>query len=262
MADALWRCSLRSAWSLPVNRMHALLGVTDKCIASYPGDFGQALVALDGRVGLLGADGARTIPFSELHLHRADTPEIETTLRRQGELITARHQGRRSRCPERACCRPCNRCRGSSNNGCAVAGCRLCSPCSDLPFSVAQVPTLLMLAEAGELSQKELVQGAVIEQPAMAQTLKRMEASDLVARHADPTDGRTRRFRLTPKAKSNLHKLTRSLAAGNDQALAGFSAEERALLIAMLHGVINNLTSERYPAAFTPVGRRRSRRTT
>jgi xanthine dehydrogenase YagS FAD-binding subunit len=71
-----------------VNRMHAVLGVTDKCIASYPGDFGQALVALDGQVQLLGADGARAIPFSHLHLQRADTPDIETTLR-PGELITA-----------------------------------------------------------------------------------------------------------------------------------------------------------------------------
>ena len=71
-----------------VNRMHAVLGVTDKCIASYPGDFGQALVALDGQVELLGADGARAIPFSQLHLQRADTPDVETTLR-PGELITA-----------------------------------------------------------------------------------------------------------------------------------------------------------------------------
>jgi xanthine dehydrogenase YagS FAD-binding subunit len=71
-----------------VNRMHAVLGVTDKCIASYPGDFGQALVALDGQLELLGVEGARTIPFSQLHLQRPDTPEIETTLR-PGELITA-----------------------------------------------------------------------------------------------------------------------------------------------------------------------------
>src|SRR5471030_843544 len=33
-----------------VNRMHAVLGVTDKCIASYPGDFAQVMVALDGQV--------------------------------------------------------------------------------------------------------------------------------------------------------------------------------------------------------------------
>ena len=71
-----------------VNRIHAVLGTTDKCIASYPGDFAQALIALDGEVETLGPDGARTIPFARLHLPRADTPEIETVLR-PGELFTA-----------------------------------------------------------------------------------------------------------------------------------------------------------------------------
>lgn len=71
-----------------VNRIHAVLGVTDKCIASYPGDFAQALIALDARVETLGPAGRRTIPFDQLHLHRADTPEIETILR-PGELIVA-----------------------------------------------------------------------------------------------------------------------------------------------------------------------------
>ena len=71
-----------------VNRIHAVLGVTDKCIASYPGDFAQAAIALDGRVEVLGPDGSRTIPFAELHRQEADRPEIETTLR-PGELITA-----------------------------------------------------------------------------------------------------------------------------------------------------------------------------
>ena len=71
-----------------VNRIHAVLGVTDKCIASYPGDFAQAMIALDGHVELLGPDGTRTIPFAQLHLQTADTPEVETTLR-PGELIAA-----------------------------------------------------------------------------------------------------------------------------------------------------------------------------
>ena len=71
-----------------VNRIHAVLGVTDRCIASYPGDFAQAMIALDGQVEVLGAEGARALPFAALHLQRADTPEIETTLR-PGELITA-----------------------------------------------------------------------------------------------------------------------------------------------------------------------------
>ena len=71
-----------------VNRIHAVLGTTDKCIASYPGDFAQAAIALDARVETLGPAGPRVIPFSSLHLPRADTPDIETTLQ-PGELITA-----------------------------------------------------------------------------------------------------------------------------------------------------------------------------
>ena len=71
-----------------VNRMHAVLGVTDKCISSYPGDFAQTLVALDGQLELLSVAGARVIPAAQLHPPRAENPHIETTLR-QGELITA-----------------------------------------------------------------------------------------------------------------------------------------------------------------------------
>ena len=71
-----------------MNRTHAVLGVTDRCIASYPGDFAQAAIALSAAVEILGPDGPRTIPFAELHLRRADTPHVETSLR-PGELITA-----------------------------------------------------------------------------------------------------------------------------------------------------------------------------
>ena len=69
-----------------LNRKHAILGVSDKCIAEYPGDFAQALVALGASVETQTAAGTRTIPFE--HLHRgSDTPDVETVLR-PGELIT------------------------------------------------------------------------------------------------------------------------------------------------------------------------------
>ena len=71
-----------------INRIHAVLGTSESCIASYPGDFAQVMIALDGQVELLGPSGARTLPFSQLHLRRADTPHIETSLQ-PGELITA-----------------------------------------------------------------------------------------------------------------------------------------------------------------------------
>ena len=70
-----------------VNRLHAVLGVSDHCIATYPGDFAQALVALDATVDLTGPSGPRVIRFEDLHRPPGDTPEIETTLR-PGELIT------------------------------------------------------------------------------------------------------------------------------------------------------------------------------
>jgi xanthine dehydrogenase YagS FAD-binding subunit len=71
-----------------INRMHAVLGGSDHCIATYPGDFGQALIALDAKVDLIGPDGARTIRFAKLHRQPGDTPDQETTLR-PGELIAS-----------------------------------------------------------------------------------------------------------------------------------------------------------------------------
>ena len=70
------------------NRAHAVLGTNDHCIASYPGDFAQALIALDAEVEIAGPRGSRTLPFSKLHRAPADTPHIETTLA-PGELIMA-----------------------------------------------------------------------------------------------------------------------------------------------------------------------------
>lgn len=73
-----------------VNRAHAVLGTSAHCIASYPGDFGQALIALDATVEIAGRKGTRTIPFAKLHRAPGSTPQVETTLA-PGELITAFH---------------------------------------------------------------------------------------------------------------------------------------------------------------------------
>jgi xanthine dehydrogenase YagS FAD-binding subunit len=71
-----------------VNRSHAILGVSDHCIATYPGDFAQALIALDASVEILGSSGAVTLPFAQLHREPGDTPHLETRLA-PGALITA-----------------------------------------------------------------------------------------------------------------------------------------------------------------------------
>jgi xanthine dehydrogenase YagS FAD-binding subunit len=71
-----------------VNRMHAVLGVSDHCIATYAGDFGQALIALDASVDLIGPDGGRTVAFADIHTAPGDTPDRESTLL-PGELIVS-----------------------------------------------------------------------------------------------------------------------------------------------------------------------------
>ncbi|WBL80382.1 xanthine dehydrogenase family protein subunit M [Bradyrhizobium xenonodulans] len=71
-----------------VNRMHAVLGISDQCIATYPGDFAQALIALDATVEIVGKSGARNMPFAQLHKAPGNTPDIETSLQ-PGELISA-----------------------------------------------------------------------------------------------------------------------------------------------------------------------------
>jgi xanthine dehydrogenase YagS FAD-binding subunit len=70
------------------NRGHAILGVSDKCIATHPSDMCVALAILDASVITQRADGTtRTIPFNDFHLLPGDTPEKETVLE-HGELIT------------------------------------------------------------------------------------------------------------------------------------------------------------------------------
>jgi len=70
------------------NRTHAVLGTSDQCIASYPGDFAQALIAFDATVEIAGPRGTRSIPFAALHRKPAHAPNIETLLL-PGEMLTA-----------------------------------------------------------------------------------------------------------------------------------------------------------------------------
>jgi len=71
-----------------LNRKHAVLGASEHCIATYAGDFAQALIALDASVELTGPDGERRMAFDRLHRLPGSRPQLETTLA-PGELITA-----------------------------------------------------------------------------------------------------------------------------------------------------------------------------
>jgi xanthine dehydrogenase YagS FAD-binding subunit len=78
-------------------RYHAVLGASstppgpaahDACIATHPSDMAVALAVLDAQVQVLGPDGERTVPVTELHRLPGDDPSRDTVLE-HGELITA-----------------------------------------------------------------------------------------------------------------------------------------------------------------------------
>lgn len=70
-----------------INRMHAIFGASDRCVAVHPSDMCVALAALDAVVEVEGSQGKRQIPFVEFHRLPGDTPQRDTSLE-PGELIT------------------------------------------------------------------------------------------------------------------------------------------------------------------------------
>ena len=71
-----------------INRMHAILGTSEHCIATHPSDMCVALAALDARVLASGPAGERSIAFTDFHRLPGDTPQIDSNLRAD-EIITA-----------------------------------------------------------------------------------------------------------------------------------------------------------------------------
>jgi xanthine dehydrogenase YagS FAD-binding subunit len=71
------------------NRIHAVLGASDACIAVHPSDMAVAMTTLDARVETISPNGeTRTIPIGDLHRLPGTTPHVETNLK-HGEMITA-----------------------------------------------------------------------------------------------------------------------------------------------------------------------------
>ncbi|HEY1546053.1 MAG TPA: xanthine dehydrogenase family protein subunit M [Xanthobacteraceae bacterium] len=71
-----------------LNRIHAILGTSEHCIATHPSDMCVALAALDARVRTIGSAGERTIPFGSFHRLPGDDPERDTSLHAD-EIVTA-----------------------------------------------------------------------------------------------------------------------------------------------------------------------------
>ncbi|MCX2586321.1 FAD binding domain-containing protein [Pedobacter sp. MR22-3] len=70
------------------NRIHAILGTSDACIAVFPSDMCIALAALDATVNVSGPNGNRSIPFASFHRLPDNRPDLDNTLE-QGEIITS-----------------------------------------------------------------------------------------------------------------------------------------------------------------------------
>jgi xanthine dehydrogenase YagS FAD-binding subunit len=69
------------------NRMLAILGTSDKCIASNPSDQNVALAALEATIHITGSKGERAVPIAEFYTLPGDTPQRETVLE-PGDLVT------------------------------------------------------------------------------------------------------------------------------------------------------------------------------
>jgi xanthine dehydrogenase YagS FAD-binding subunit len=91
--ETRWRCNKREPGSGcdaldGFNRGHAVLGTSEACIATYPGDLAIALCALGASVVIDGEGGERTIPLDALYVQPGERPDRESSLA-PGELIVA-----------------------------------------------------------------------------------------------------------------------------------------------------------------------------
>lgn len=91
--DIAFACNKRAPGSgcsaIPgYNRDNAVLGTSDKCIATHPSDMCVAMAALGAMIHVQSAKGNRTIPFADFHLLPGQTPHLEHNLK-MGELITS-----------------------------------------------------------------------------------------------------------------------------------------------------------------------------
>src|SRR5581483_4289610 len=77
-----------------LNRIHAILGTSEACIATHPSDMCVALAALEAKVHVAGASGERVIAFADFHRLPADTPERDTNLGADEIIVAVELPGR------------------------------------------------------------------------------------------------------------------------------------------------------------------------
>src|SRR5581483_6085435 len=106
-----------------------------------------------------------------------------------------------------------------------------------LGFSMSQMPVLGALVREGPLKQAQLARAARVEQPTMAEALRRMERLGVVTRKPDPKDGRSDLVSLTARARRRLDRGRAALASVERRATAGLTAAQRRQLVALLQQV-------------------------
>jgi DNA-binding MarR family transcriptional regulator len=114
------------------------------------------------------------------------------------------------------------------------------------PYGVVpgQFPALLCLYEEDGLTQTELCRRVSIEQPTMANTLKRMERDGLIRREPDPLDGRRTRISLTARARRLEGRLTTMANEVNAIALSGLQPAEARSVLPILNKIAENLRKD------------------
>lgn len=110
-----------------------------------------------------------------------------------------------------------------------------------LGFGMSQMPVLHALGDGKAMSQKDLAAWARVEQPTMAEMLSRMERDGVVQRTPNPKDGRSSLVSLSRRARQRLPQAKEELMQGERDAMAGFTAEEKAQLVSLLQRVVRNL---------------------
>lgn len=120
------------------------------------------------------------------------------------------------------------------------------APLGVVPGQFAQ---MLALFEQDGLTQRELCELVRIEQPTMANTLRRMERDNLVRREPDPTDGRRTRVVLTTRARDLEDHLVTAARDVNALATSGLSGDDVSAFMSTMAQIISNLEAADHRAS-------------
>jgi DNA-binding MarR family transcriptional regulator len=106
------------------------------------------------------------------------------------------------------------------------------------------LPVMLWLSEEDGLTQADLCVRAAIEQPSMAELLKRMEASKLILRKTNKEDKRRRTIHLTAIGRRRLAEIQEWLQISNKAMQRGVTPEELVSCFGVLRKVLKNLEDD------------------